>query len=420
MSLPLSKAKFIRANLIVIIGGLIANAFSLLVNVMLLRQNSIVANQYVYYNSLSLILAFPSLVFLRAFSVYGWESLEVLKSLILKRYKLYLFVFTMFLIISITLIYLNSHEKDLLLALYTLILSIITIIVYALRGLFNYDLKFTNTTISFNIETGGRLLLGYFFVVFFNGDIHLMLLASIISMTLSALPLIDISKLSDSFRNKKSLDTAQNIVQQSILISLIFTLGLEFIANFDVSYIINALQTEQEKIEFNALQVIRKIIFHGTVLVVPIILSVGSKSKNQPIRMFLYTIIIGSLVASLISLMAFIFRETFFFLINKNLVLTNTLTLIVFLVGSILMALGYLLSNWLFSQGKLFSAFLPLIIAIVQFVILTSSPDQNINSFVYMTLVTNTFFYILTLISSLIFLKFNSVEEKLKALPKNK
>lgn len=80
------------------------------------------------------------------------------------------------------------NQGDLITSFLIITIAIATIISYAFRGLKQYEQKFLSPVIAINIETGGRLILGYLLGITLGWGIYGVLVGSLIAMAASTIP----------------------------------------------------------------------------------------------------------------------------------------------------------------------------------------------------------------------------------------
>lgn len=392
-----SKKKLIKDNLLLLVGGNIGNVFSFLLNVLLLRADPNLANLYVGYNSVILILGVPALVAMRAFTVYGDSIFGKLKNYYERnKNKSTWFVigFITLLFVLTNIIKFSTEESTLFSSALIIIVAISTFITYSFRGLKQHEENFLAPVISLNIETGGRLIFAYILGVWLGLGIYGVLTAAFITLLLSLIPCFDWGYL------KSTKHTVNDYKLKTALAnSLVLTAGTEFFSNFDIAYTLRVLHEDSvAQTEYTVLQIFRKIIFYGIFIVSSLILSVGSKDKHSKKFVFFYTLGSGLLIGLISAVACYFVRGIFFIILKKDLVIVDNKTLIIFLIFTALMSAAYLLSNWLLSLKKKLITFIPMIASLVQVVIFgfaEKSLNGLLNAFFYSTAI----FFLLTVVA---------------------
>jgi len=102
----MSKKQLLKDNLLMFIGGNVANAMNYVLNVVLLRVDDKLLNLYTAYTSVALILLIPSQVSLRTFTVFGNPIVENIRRFYLRNKNkcLAILIFLILLLIPINLI----------------------------------------------------------------------------------------------------------------------------------------------------------------------------------------------------------------------------------------------------------------------------------------------------------------------------
>jgi len=365
----MSKKKLIKDNLLLLIGGNIGNVFSFLFNVLLLRADANLANLYIAYNSVILILGVPALVAMRILTIYGDTIFAKLKNYYeINRNESTLFVF-LFILAFLPLIYLvdiATEESNYYTSFLIVVVAVSTFVTYVFRGLNQHEENFLPPVIALNIETLGRLLLGYLLGVTLGFGIYGILYAAIITLLLSLIPCFKFNYL----KGVTHSDVPDYKFKRAVINSFILTAGTEFFSNFDIAYSLRVLHENlATQTEYTILQIFRKIIFYGIFIASSLILAVGSKNNHSKKFVFLYTLGSGLFIGLLSALVCYLFKDIFFIIINKELLIVNDWTLILFLISTALMSTSYLLSNWLLSLKKNIFTFIPIIASIIQLII---------------------------------------------------
>lgn len=369
----MSKKKLIRDNLLLLIGGNIGNLFSFLFNLLLLRADANLANLYIAYNSVILILGVPALVAMRILTIYGDSIFAKLKNYYERnKNKSTLFVFLLVLTFLpvIYVIDISTEESNFYTSFLIFFTAVSTFITYSFRGLKQYEENFLPTVFALNIETFGRLALGYLLGVTLGFGINGILYAAIITMLLSVIPCFDFNYL----RGVNHQEVPDYKFKRAIINSFVLTAGTEFFSNFDIAYSLRILHEDiNSQTEYSVLQIFRKIIFYGIFIASPLILAVGSKNNHSKKFVFLYTLFSGLFIGSLSAFICFLFKDIFLILINKTLSIVDNATLIYFLISTALMSTSYLLSNWLLSIKKNVFTYIPIIASVIQLIIFFAS-----------------------------------------------
>lgn len=404
----MTKNKLIKDNFLLLIGGNLGNVFSFLFNIILIRVDPVLANLYVAYNSVVLILGVPALVLMRLFTVYGDTVIYKLKNFYLNRQLISNITIIIFLFAFIPLNFIIqrfTQDSNFLIAFMIISLSVATTIAYIFRGLKQYEEDFLPTVISLNIETGGRLILGYIFGVTLGFGINGVMIGAILAMILSLVPVFHLKYLF-----KISHHVSSYKLMNAFFSTLVFTAGIEFFSNFDIAYSLNQLQNNiVEQTEYNILQVFRKIIFYGIFIVSAMILAVGSKNNHSKKFVFFYTLGSGLSIGVISAIAIYLFRNIILILLNQRLEVVDTATLLNFLIFTAFMSTTYLLSNWLLSQKKFIYTLIPMISVIVQiFVYITA--DKNLKSLLSAYLTSTSVFFALTTITGIYIVFFNKNE----------
>jgi hypothetical protein len=374
----MSKKQLIKDNLLLLIGGNLGNVFSFVLNIVLLRSNAELANEYIAYNSIALILGVPSIVAIRTFTIYGDSVIAKLRVYYENnKNRATIIVFSMLLLmLPITyLVKLATERGTLTTSALIVLLAFATVITYAFRGLKQSQEDFLRPVISLNIETLGRLLLGYALGVVLGLGIYGVMVAAILTMLLAIIPCFDFK-----FFTSPAAPVSDYKLKRVVLNSFLLTSGTEFFANFDIAYSLRALHTNVlEQTEYSILQIFRKVIFYGIFIASSLVLSIGSKEKHTKKFSFFYTLVSGLVMGIGAALGCYIFKDILLAILNKSFTIITNEMLILFLVISALMSASYLLSNWLLSLKKNKYVLVPILASIIQFLIFIFADKDLIN-----------------------------------------
>lgn len=389
-----AKRKLIKDNLLLLVGGNIGNVFSFLFNVVLLRADANLANLYVAYNSIILILSVPALVAMRTLTIYGDSIFGKFKSYYERnknKSTLVIVVLLVALLALTLLVKISTEESNFVTSGLIIIVAISTFITYSFRGLKQHEENFLAPVISLNIETAGRLILGYILGVWFGLGIYGVLIAAFVTLLLSLIPCFEWGYL-----NNQSHNVDEYKLRNALANSFILTAGTEFFSNFDVAYSLRVLHEDSNaQTEFTVLQIFRKIIFYGIFIASSLILSVGSKDRHSRKFVFFYTLGSGLVIGLISAAACFIARDIVLIVLKKDLVLVDDKTLIIFLVFTALMSSAYLLSNWLLSLKKKLITFIPIIASLIQ-IILFGIAEKSLNGLLNAFIYSTTVFFLLT------------------------
>ncbi|BDQ04557.1 MAG: hypothetical protein KatS3mg084_0075 [Candidatus Dojkabacteria bacterium] len=393
----MSRSKVIKDNLLLLIGGNLGNVFSFLIHMLLLRLDPLIANMYIAYNGIVLILGVPALVVMRMLTVYGHSIIVRLRSFY-TRHQISSHVFLICILLALIpltfIIQQMTFDRSFFTAFMLVILAITTFVAYAFRGLKQHEENFLPTIISLNIETGGRLLLVYIFGFIFGWGINGVLFGAIISMIVSVVPVFE-------FRSIELKGINANIepyrFSKAFISSLIVTACIEFFSNFDIVYSMHVLQYDlNAQTQYNILQIFRKIIFYGIFISSGLILAIGGKNKHGKRFTFFYTAVSSFIIGFVSSIVLYLGKDVLLIILNNNLNLIDSLQLISFLFFTTLMSSSYLLSNWLLSQKKLFHIVIP-ILAIISQIVLYIQADNHINDLLNAYYLSTSLFFIMTI-----------------------
>lgn len=369
----MSKKQLIKDNLLLLVGGNIANVFSFLLIILLLRANTEVANTYVAFNSIAIILAVPALVATRVFTIYGPAIFGKIHKYISEHRNQSLIGLIAFLVLLLPLNILISRftaDADYVSSFLIISTAIAMIVSYAFRGLRQYEENYLKAIISLNMETGGRLILSYLLGITLGLGIHGVMIGAVISMIASIFGSYD-----SKYWNAKLEKLSEVRIIQAFAGSLIVTAGLEFFANFDTAYSLNALNYDHKaQTEYNVLQFFRKIIFYGTFAVSSMVLSIGSKDKHSRKFVFGFTLASGLIIGFGASIVFYLLQPLLLWILGQSLERVSEQYFILFLIFTTLMSTAYLVSNWLLSIKKRAYLFIPIIASSIQFVMFLLAP----------------------------------------------
>lgn len=390
----MSRKKLITDNLIILIGGNIGNIFSFLTNFILIAQDKKLANLYVAYNSIVLILGVPSLVAMRMFTLYGDTIIVKLGKLVKRSPNIIALGILLLVIGSIPLGYLvtiATEDGNLMTTALILILSFITFIVYSFRGLKQFEENFIAPVISLNIETLGRTILALFFGITLGWGIYGVFLGSILAMALAIIPCFEFR-----FFKRSSHDVTEYRLKSAFINSFILTAGTEFFSNFDIAYSLRVLANDFiAQTEYNVLQIFRKIIFYGLFFSSSLFLSIGSKVKFTRKFTFFYTLLVSTGVGFLGATICYLLKDIVVKLLNYNFVILSDFEVFLFLCFTAIMSAAYILSNWLLSLKKRIYTFIPLIASGFQAIIFIFS-SHDIHSLLTSFAISSSIFYLLS------------------------
>jgi len=394
----MSKKQLFKDNVLMFIGGNIANALNYFLNIILLRIDNHLFNLYTAYSSIGLILLAPSLVSMRVFTVFGNPIIENIRRYYVKNKNKVLIIL---IISSLLLIPFNlfltrvTVDGTIVTSALLIVLAIIGLIANIFRGIRQNHEDYKTAVLSINLEAMGRLFLGYVFAITLDMGISGILLGHILGLVGSLLICFDRSHIETMTHNDEV--RLKNI----FLGTLLMTAGLEFFSNFDIIFSNHVLQEDlTAQTEFNTLQFFRKIIFFGIFTVSSIILSLGGKNRHTKRFMFIFTLGTGLFIGIGIGGVFFLFRNIIFNLLHQNITLISTGHQILFLIFTTLMSTSYLLANWLFTMKKTYFVLLPIIAAVIQFlcfILIGKDLDTVLQAFY----ISSGLFFLLTLIGGI-------------------
>lgn len=408
----MSRKKLITDNLIILIGGNIGNIFSFLTNFILLAlPDKKLANLYVAYNSVVLILGIPALVAMRMFTVYGDSIVFKLRNLT-SRNRNFLTLGILLLTLSLIplgyLITIFTQDGNIISTSFIILLAFLTFIVYCFRGIKQFEENFIAPVISLNIETLGRTLLVLFFGVFLDWGIYGVFLGSVISMALAIIPCFEFNY----FKGGKHIVDDFSL-KTAFANSLILTAGTEFFSNFDIAYALKVLSGNlQAQTEFNILQIFRKIIFYGLFFSSGLFLSLGSKAKFTRKFTFLYTLGVSLGFGLLGALACYLLKDILLMILKSKFEVLENYDVLYFLIFTALMSAAYILSNWLLSTKRKLYIYIPGIASILQVLIFTLS-DHNIHALIRSFSITSGIFFSLCVLAGIyeVFIRKEKVEK---------
>lgn len=396
----MSKKQLIKDNVLMFVGGNIANALNYLLNIILLRTDKPLFNLFTAYSSLTLLLFIPSLVSLRVFTVFGNPVIANLRESLIRNKNKYLIgiIVLVSLLIPLNLLLTNiSEDGNFITSSLLLIVATISILANIVRGIQQYEENYKRAILSINIEALGRLFLGFFFAVILKFGISGILIGHIIGLIGSLLVCFEkkhiaiTQKKSDQFRLK-------NIFYNTF----IMTAGLEFLSNFDIVYSNRILQKDvAAQTEYNVLQFFRKIIFFGIYTVSSTILSIGSKDRHSKKFMFLFTFMTGLIIGIGCGIGFFLLKGLIFKLLAQDISLISNQELAIFICATTLMSTGYLLSNWLFSLKRKLYIYIPLISSGIQFIIFVLS-GHSLQALLNAFYISSIMFFLLAVAGSVL------------------
>lgn len=364
----MTKKKLIQDNILLLIGGNLGNVFSFLFNMVLLRADAELANLYVAYNSVVLILGVPALVAMRILTVYGDSAIGKIRAFYESRPLLSNIIFILCILSLLPLNFIVqriTQDSNFITSFMLITLTIALTISYAFRGLKQYEEDFMSTVIALNIETAGRLIIGYVLGVVFGLGVNGVLIGAIVAMVLSIIPVF-----SKKYLIGKTHFVPTYKLKIAFFSTLILTAGIEFFSNFDIAYTFKALQYDSiAQTEYNVLQIFRKIIFYGIFIASAVILAAGSKKNHTKKFIFFYTLGSGLTIGIISAIISFEFKDIILFLLNRNLTILDSSTILNFLIFTALMSTAYLLSNWLLAQKRFIYTLIPIVSSIIQFII---------------------------------------------------
>ncbi len=396
----MSRSKLIKDNLIILIGGNIGNIFSFLTNFILLAlPDKTLANLYVAYNSIVLILGIPALVAMRMFTIYGDTILGKFQLVIKRNKNRAVFILISFLVLVLItgyLVTIFTQNGNIITTFLLILLAFITFIVYCFRGLMQFDENFLVPVISLNIETLGRTILAYVFGVVLGGGIYGVFTGAIIAMGLSLIPCFDLKY----FRNSAH-EVSEYRLKTAFLNSFILTAGTEFFSNFDIAYSFKALASNlQAQTEYNVLQIFRKIIFYGLYFTAGLFLSLGSKSKFTKKFTFFYTLFVSVGIGSAGAIVCYLIKDIFLHILKSEFIVLDGPDVLYFLIFTALMSAAYILSNWLLSLKKRIYTFIPILASIVQIIVFTTS-KHDIHNLILSFSITSGFYFFACVIAGI-------------------
>lgn len=361
----LKNSKLFNDNLILLIGGNVANVFSFLLLILLFRTHPDVASSYTAFMSVVLILSIPGQIIMRMFTVYGDSLFKgILTWVYHNSFKSWMIVFFLsFSTIPISfLIMYVSPRADFTIAMIVTLVIFSMIISYGLRGLRQFEDNFFMAMLALNLETIGRFIFGYILCFVFDFGINGVMIGTLIAMTLSIIP-----SIKKEYFDLKGFEGYKEKISHSILNSALFTIGAETFTNFDTAYILkvyednNALQNE-----FAVLQFYRKIIFYGIFTLSSLILSIASKGTRSKLFVFLFTLGMGISMGGVASIIFYEFKDFFFSLLNQKLLVVHDEYFAMFLMATTFLITAYLLANILLSKKRIFYSLIPIIAVLIQ------------------------------------------------------
>ncbi|MFW5719481.1 MAG: hypothetical protein ACOCXT_00435 [Candidatus Dojkabacteria bacterium] len=362
------KRQLLKNNLLMFVGGNIANGLNYLLNIILLRIDEPLFNLYTAYTSASLILLIPSLAVMRIFTSQGLSLFRNVKDSLVRAKNKAIICLIVFAVLLIPVNYILTSILEggtIITSALLIILAVIGVIANIFRGLKQNEENYTIAVISMNLEAAGRLFLGFIFAVLLGMSINGILLGHILGFVLSMLICLDMKYV--NFKNIHYTPVKLFPVFSGIML---MTAGLEFFANFDIVYADRVLPNDSiAQTEFNTLQVFRKIIFFGVFTVSAVVYSVANKSDHSKKFVFFFTTLIG-LIAGISLSGGFILLHSYILgFLDTELTLTSRSLEIYFLFATTFMSTSYLLSNWLFTTGKKKYIYLPVFASLLQVLI---------------------------------------------------
>lgn len=395
----MSRTKLIKDNLIILIGGNIGNIFSFLTNFILLAVDKRLANLYVAYNSIVLILGVPALVAMRMFTIYGDTIILKLRKIYSKGTNLLGFIVLGILLLTIPLGYfitLSTEDGNIITSALIIILALLTFVVYCFRGIKQFEENFIPTVISLNIETLGRTILVLVLGVWLGWGIYGVFLGAIISMALAIIPCFEYNYL---FGGKHDVSDYRLI--HAFANSFILTAGTEFFSNFDVAYSLKVLENnDQAQTEYTTLQLFRKMIFYGLFFSSGLFLSLGNKAKFTKKFTFLYTLGVSLGFGGLGALIIYLLRNIFLQILRTNFIILDNDDVAYFMIFTALMSSAYILSNWLLASKRKLYIYIPGLASILQVLIFVFS-QHNIHSLIISFSITSGIFFTLSVVAGI-------------------
>jgi hypothetical protein len=395
----MTSKKLVKDNLIMFIGGNVANALNYFLNLALFRIDDTLLNLYTTYTSVSLLLLIPSQVSLRTFTVFGNPIVENLRRYYLRNKNL---VLSLLIVLALMLLPANiiltriTQSGKTVTSVLLILLALIGVVSYVFRGIRQHDEDYRTAAISLNIEAVSRLVLGLLFSVYLKMGISGILIAHIIGLIGSLIVCFDKEQFRSTLKHNDEVRLKNLFVNTFWL-----TAGLEFFANFDIIYSAHILNPENlappppAQTQFNTLQFFRKIIFFGSFTVSSIILSIGGKGHKTKQFMFMYTMVVGLIIGVGSSIFFILLKKPILSILQKDLTLISNLQLVQFLAATTFMSTSYLLANWLYTLKKTNFIFLPMIASITQFTLYILFAKDLI-SMLNIFFITSTIFFVLT------------------------
>ncbi len=396
----MSKKQLIKDNLLMFIGGNIANGLNYVLNVVLLRIDNNLFNLYTAYTSVSLILLIPSNVTMRVFTVFGSPIISNIQDLYARRRNL---IYSLLIVFALALIPLNwkltgiTENGNTYTSAILILLMIVGLVSNVFRGIRQNEEDYRRAVISINTEAVGRLILGFIFAVVFKMGINGILYGHILGLVGSLLVCF-----SPSHVNRTVPSNSKVRLLDIFLSTLVMTAGLEFFSNFDIIYSNYLLmENNQQQTEFNTLQFFRKIIFFGIFTVSSIALSIGGKNRHSKKFVFGFTVFTGLLIGVGSSIFFLLFKGILLSILKANFVHVTDTKIVLFLIATTLMSTSYLVANWLFTLKRKMFTIIPIVASGVQFftfILFAKDFDSVLRAF----LISSIAFFVMTIGAGLI------------------
>lgn len=362
-----NKKSFLGNSLLIFVGVNIANLASYLLYILLLKYDKVLYNDYIPISSIVAILFVVSLIIFRAFAVNGrlypdlWDR-WVNNKVRLVQIAVAVLIGTMGLSFVLTLVQDKYSFLAVLLTIYTGLASY----AYSMyRGIRQYDGDLVNMIIGINIETFGRLVIGFALGYFLKWGIEGILLSMVIAHIVGIFYMF---KRPVRRAEDRNLDAR---LATTFINSFIFTLGLELFANFLILYTNAKLQADYDMLtNFNALEFFRKTVMLSIVAISGFIISTSAKKSFSKKFVFVFTLGSGFIVAASVIGLFYFFKDAISGFINLDLGLIDQELINIFFIGTLLSAIAYLLCTWLFSFQKKIYIWLPPVISVIELAVL--------------------------------------------------
>lgn len=358
----MSKQKFLGNSLLIFVGVNIANLASYILYILLLKYDKALFNDYIPISSIVGVLFTVSLIIFRAFAVNGeviykdlWDKVTGNK---LRTAQISVGILILSFVISFLLTLVQDRYSFLALLL-TIFTALASYIYSMYRGIRQYDGDLINMIIGINIETFGRLLIGFALGYFLGFGIEGILFSMVVAHVVGIF-----------YMYKRPVSTIENVnkidnkLARTFINSFIFTLGLELFINILILFANTRLESNEEiLLNFNSLEFFRKTVMLSIVAISGYIISTSAKKTYSKKFTFLFTLITGTVVAGSVIGLFYLFKTQLSVFINLDLNRIDSGLVNLFFIGTLFSALAYLISNWLFSFQRNIYIYLPIVLS---------------------------------------------------------